>query len=66
MSESNFCPCFVLNGTSEWKKSTPDDWDLDVVEIDGSEKLLGHRPLDGSIVKVMQTSDGKIIALSKN
>lgn len=66
MSESNFCSCFVLNGSSEWKKSSADDWDLDVIELDGSEKVLGHKPIDGSMFKILQTSDGKIIAITKN
>lgn len=66
MSESKFCSCFVLNGSDNWKKSSSDDWDLDVVELDGSEKVIGHRPLDGSIFKIIQTHDGKIIAVTKN
>lgn len=66
MNESNFSSCFVLNGTSDWKKSSVDDWDLDVIEINGSEKLLGHKQLDGAIFKILQTVDDKIVAITKN
>lgn len=66
MSELGFCSCFVLNGEGNWKKSSADDWDLDLVELTGKEKILGHRPIDGSIFKILQTDDGKIIAITKN
>jgi hypothetical protein len=56
---------FVLNGSSDWRKSITEDWDLDVMELDGTEKVVGHRQLDGSICKILQTSDGKLIAVSK-
>lgn len=55
---------FVFNG-SDWRRSTSDDWDTEVIELTGNEKVLGHRQIDGSICKVFQTSDGKIIAVSK-
>lgn len=65
MSELNFCSCFVLNGSSDWKKSFPDDWDLSTIEIVGDEKILGHKKIDGSIFKIMQTHNGKIFAVTK-
>lgn len=55
---------FVLTGSDDWRKSVADDWNLDVVELDGTEKVLGHRQIDGSICKILQTSDGQLIALS--
>ena len=56
---------FVFNGSSDWRKSIADDWDLDVIELEGNEKVLGHRQIDGSICKVLQSSDGRIVAVSK-
>lgn len=56
---------FVLNGSNDWLKSSADDWDFDVVELEGNEKTLGHRQIDGSICKVLQTSDGRLIAITK-
>lgn len=56
---------FVFNGENDWRKSVADDWDLDVVELDGTEKVVGHRQIDGSICKVMQNADGKLIAITK-
>jgi hypothetical protein len=55
---------FVLNG-SDWRKAVEDDWDIDVIELSGNEKVLGHRQIDGSICKVLQTSGGQIVAISK-
>ena len=62
---SNATYVFVFNGTSDWKKSAADDWDLDVFELDGTEKVVGHRQIDGSICKILQTSEGKLVALTK-
>ena len=56
---------FVLNGSNDWRKSEVDQWDLDVVELDGTEKVLGHRQIDGSICKILQTSDGKFLAITR-
>lgn len=56
---------FVFSGSDDWRKSVADDWDLDVVELDGTEKVLGHRQIDGSICKIVQASNGNIVALSK-
>lgn len=56
---------FVLSSTVDWKKSTVEDWDLDYIELDGSEKVVGHRQLDGSICKIVQTAEGKYFALNK-
>jgi|WetSurMetagenome_2_1015567.scaffolds.fasta_scaffold132721_2 hypothetical protein len=55
---------FVFNG-SDWRKATQDDWDISVIEISGKEKVLGHRQIDGVTCKVIQLSDGQIIALSR-
>lgn len=57
---------FVFNGNDDWRISDPDHWDLDVIELDGTEKVIGHRQIDGSICKVMSTSDGKLVAITKN
>lgn len=56
---------FVFNGNDDWRKSIADDWDLDVVELDGTEKVVGHRQIDGSICKILETSDGTLIAITK-
>ena len=56
---------FVFNGSGDWKLSVADDWDLDVVELEGDEKTLGHRQIDGSICKIIQTSNGKLVAITK-
>ena len=40
---------FVFSGSGDWKTSIADDWDLDVVELEGNEKVIGHRQIDGSI-----------------
>lgn len=62
---SNATYAFVFNGSEDWRKSIADEWDLDVVELNGNEKTLGHRQIDGSICKVLQASDGKIVAITK-
>ena len=56
---------FVFNGNTDWRQSTADDWDLDLVELNGSESIVGHRQLDGSICKVIKTESGKFIAITK-
>lgn len=55
---------FVFSG-SDWRKSVGDDWDLDVIELDGTEKVVGHHKIDDSICKILQTNEGKLIALTK-
>lgn len=62
---SNATYAFVFNGSEDWRKSIADDWDLDVIDLDGNEKVLGHRQIDGSICKVLQSSDGRIVAVTK-
>lgn len=62
---SNAMYAFVLSGSDDWRNSMEDDWDWDVVELDGTEKVLGHRPIDGSTFKVLQTSDGRLVAIAK-
>ena len=56
---------FVYKGSGEWKVSSPDEWDLDCVELEGNEKTLGHHKIDGAICKVLQATDGKLLAISK-
>jgi hypothetical protein len=56
---------FVFSGSGDWKLSVADDWDLDFVELEGNEKVVGHRQIDGSICKVLQTSEGKLVAVTK-
>lgn len=56
---------FVLVGSVDWRKSDADDWELDVVELNGKEKVVGHRQIDGSICKILQTSDDKFLAITK-
>lgn len=56
---------FVFNGGDDWRVSGADDWDLDVVELTGNEKTLGHKKIDGSICKILQTDDGKLVAVTK-
>lgn len=56
---------FVFSGKSDWRKSIADDWELDVVELDGTEKVVGHRQIDGSICKILETSEGNLIAITK-
>lgn len=55
----------VFNGSEDWRKSMPDDWDFSFVELSGKEKVLGHKQIDGAICKVLQTVEGKILAISK-
>jgi hypothetical protein len=62
---SNATYAFVFNGSVDWRKSIADDWDLDVIELEGNEKVVGHRQIDGSICKVLQSSDGRIVAVTK-
>lgn len=61
----NAVKAFVFNGSGDWKISAADDWDFDVVELDGDEKTVGHHKIDGSICKVLQTPEGKLVAVSK-
>ena len=56
---------FVFQGSGDWKVSDVDDWAMDVVELDGNEKTMGHRKIDGAICKVLQTQDNKLVAITK-
>ena len=56
---------FIFSGSGDWRKSSPDDWDLDVVLLEGTEKVIGHKQIDGSICKILQSSEGKLLALTK-
>lgn len=55
---------FILNGRDDWKQSVPEDWDWDIVELDGNEKVIGHHRIDGKTYKVLQASD-KVVAITK-
>jgi hypothetical protein len=61
---SNATYAFVFSGKN-WQTSSADDWDMDVVELDGNEKVIGHRQIDGAICKILQTTSGKLIAITK-
>lgn len=61
----NAVKAFIFNGSGDWKISVADDWDFDVVELEGNEKVVGHHKIDGSICKVLQSDNGKLIAISK-
>lgn len=63
MSDATYA--FVFSGNKDWRKSVADDWELDVVELDGTEKVVGHRQIDGSICKILQSNSGKLIAITK-
>ena len=56
---------FVFTGDNDWRQSIPDDWELDVIELEGTEKVIGHRQIDGSICKILQSSDGRLFAITK-
>lgn len=56
---------FVLTGNKDWRLSSPDDWELDIVELDGSETVIGHHRIDGSTFKIIKNSSGKLLAISK-
>ena len=61
---SNATYAFVFTGNSNWKFSSDDDWLWEVLELDGSEKVLGHRNIDGAICKVLKTADDKLVAIT--
>lgn len=61
----NAVKAFVFTGSGDWKISDADDWDFDVVELEGNERTVGHHKIDGSICKVLQSTDGKLVAISK-
>ena len=62
---NNATYAFVLSNGTDWRKSLADDWDLDIVELEGTEKVVGHRQIDGSICKILQTSSGQLVAITK-
>jgi len=64
-ADMNYVYAFVYNGDDNWKASSIDDWDFDNIELDGSEKIVGHRKFDGSICKVLRDGGGRIIAVVK-
>lgn len=56
---------FVFNRNDNWKTSTADDWDLQSVELDGSEEVLGHKKIDGAICKIVKMGK-QIVAIPKS
>jgi|HubBroStandDraft_2_1064218.scaffolds.fasta_scaffold1204298_1 hypothetical protein len=56
---------FVLTNEVDWKLSTVDDWDWSIIEIEGTEKTLGHHRIDGKVYKVLRTSDDQVVAITK-
>jgi hypothetical protein len=56
---------FVLVNDTDWRLSTVDDWDWSIIEIEGTEKTLGHHKIDGSVYKVVRTSDDQVVAITK-
>ena len=62
----NAAYAFVYGGSDTWQQSSIDDWDFQTVEVQGTEKVLGYRKFDGAICKVVKTTDGKLIAITKN
>jgi len=63
MSQATYA--FVYYGSNDWKISSPEDWNLEVIDLEGSEEVLGHRRIDGSVCKVFRASDGRLVALTK-
>ncbi len=59
---------FLFDGDSNdgnWKNSESSDWELSHLELSGSETVLGHKNIDGAILKVLQCEYGIIAALLK-
>lgn len=57
---------FVFSGDGDWKTSVADDWDFDIVQLEGNEKVVGHRQIDGAICKIIQLpTNGRLIAIAK-
>jgi hypothetical protein len=61
--EMDYVYAFVYNGDENWKASSIDDWDFDNVELNGTERIVGHRKFDGSICRICQDDSGKVIAV---
>lgn len=55
---------FILSGCNDWKHSVPEDWEWDIVELEGNEKVIGHHRIDGMTYTVLQASD-KVVAITK-
>lgn len=61
-----FVLCNNDNNIINWKLAEFEDWNMDSVEIEGNEKVLGHRKIDGAICKIILTKLGQVAAISKN
>ena len=55
----NIVQAFVLRSDDNWVVADSDLWELEPVEITGTEKVIGHRKIDGLIYKVIKTPDNK-------
>ena len=56
---------FKFNGKTDWRVSSPDDWDFFHFEMSGQEKTIGHIKIDGATCKVFKTETGQIVAIAK-
>lgn len=55
---------FVLATNEDWRIAPVDSWEFDILELDGTEKVIGHRKIDGSICKIVKAAE-KIVAITK-
>jgi hypothetical protein len=62
---ANATYAFVLINDTDWRLSTADDYDWQIVEIEGTEKTLGHHKIDGAIYRVLHTSNDQVVAITK-
>lgn len=58
-------PAFILNSQTDWRRSLPEDWELETILVSGSEKVLGHKKIDGAICRILQNEEGQIVAIVK-
>jgi len=63
MSEATYA--FVLVNDTDWRLSTAEDYDWQIIEIEGTEKTLGHHKIDGAVYRVLRTSDNQVVAITK-
>jgi hypothetical protein len=56
---------FVLVNDTDWRLSTAEDYDWQIIELEGTEKTLGHHKIDGSVYRIVRTSDEKVVAITK-
>jgi hypothetical protein len=61
---NNITPAFIIDERDDWRTCDPSLWELEPIELEGDEKVIGHRYIDGAICKVL-AKEGKLIALTK-